>query len=441
MQRFKIWLYVILLCLFNISIGTAQTERLSGTVQVPNVVNFNGYLRIKLSGANLKNICTTPFVSVPTMFQTYPIVNGTPQGIDTANFLSTDCLSPRIPYYIEIADSNNIIQSTDNWYIPRTITGSAEIGAMQEQHFGGPITVAIPYGIIANPSVTQTIQQAPATNFNINTSSGGKAFYNGVELNTLIIPDPFSIGHLYVGGATSANGPDVVEVNGVINSTAGYKVNNSGGSPGQCLVSNGSTFIPGTCSAPFPSLFYQTMQQNSVSLPQRGALDHSGAFNVTDESAGQTLIDLRNVGTPGVYNNVASLTTNQYGQITNVTTGGTVTFTRQCNSNGCWIQYPDGTLEEWGVSTGVPTGSDANTVVVVFPTPFTTTTNLSYVAWADNCSQLPCGSGNKNPLTVTGNGTLTTSNVQLVFTGVVPTGGGGTSLNASIHAHWHAWGY
>jgi hypothetical protein len=114
---------------------------------------------------------------------------------------------------------------------------------------------------------------------------------------------------------------------------------------------------------------------------------------------------------------------------------------RTCNANGCYRIESDGTIQEWGVSSSVPTGSDANTVTVTFPYPFTSTANLSYVAWADSCATTPCDTANKNPLTISGNGSgVSTTGVVNFIAGVVPTGGGGTSLGSTIHIHWHALG-
>lgn len=98
---------------------------------------------------------------------------------------------------------------------------------------------------------------------------------------------------------------------------------------------------------------------------------------------------------------------------------------RTCNSNGCYIQYPDGTLDQWGTvfCSGV-------TCTVTFPTAFTTTTNLSFTdtpTWT---------SGN---LTSVYSG-LSTSGTTVSNFGVVPVGGGGTSYSGGATNSWHAIG-
>ncbi len=112
---------------------------------------------------------------------------------------------------------------------------------------------------------------------------------------------------------------------------------------------------------------------------------------------------------------------------------------RTCGGNGCSITFPDGTIQQWGVAGPVPTGADTNYITVTFPTSFTTTTNLSVVAWADNCASGACASV-KTPLSVYGNGGATTTSVQIYVSGVTPTGGGGDVLNNTIHIHWQAIG-
>lgn len=111
---------------------------------------------------------------------------------------------------------------------------------------------------------------------------------------------------------------------------------------------------------------------------------------------------------------------------------------RTCNSNGCYFTFPDGTIEQWGISAAASGGADTTSVVVTFPTAFTTTTNLSMTVSADNCADTCSG---KNPLVVDlVGGTLSATGVTVQFTGVVPTGGGGSSINTTVHAHWHAIG-
>ena len=93
-----------------------------------------------------------------------------------------------------------------------------------------------------------------------------------------------NVGALGVGTSTPAFPVDVE--NGYINTNLGYLVGGGAGSAGQCLVSNGSYFGPGSCGS-LPSLYYQHLQTVGSLLPQELYANFSGNFNVTD-NAGST---------------------------------------------------------------------------------------------------------------------------------------------------------
>lgn len=161
-------------------------------------------------------------------------------------------------------------------------------------------------------------------------------------------------------------------------------------------------------------------------------------FATGDFSVSGGTVSLAAKGTAGTYAYPTSMTTDADGRVTAIT-GGTAPggTPRTCNANGCYKIDQDGTIEQWGVSAAVGTGSATAAVAVPFPFPFTTTANLSFVAYADNCADTCAG---KNPISVSGNGVLTTTGTSVQFTGIVPTGGGGASLLIGVHAMWHAIG-
>lgn len=168
------------------------------------------------------------------------------------------------------------------------------------------------------------------------------------------------------------------------------------------------------CSA--TPLQYQTIQAGGTSLPQQPILNLIAG-------AGMTLNCVNNIGSTRTDCTVAA-------------TGDAATI---CNSNGCYYTKVDGTIVEWGVSSAVPTGADQNVVAVTFPLAFPSTTGLSLVATPDGCVDT-CGSSSpKNPVaTSMVQGTLSTSGVTFIATGVTPTGGGGGVLTNTIHFHWQA---
>jgi hypothetical protein len=106
-------------------------------------------------------------------------------------------------------------------------------------------------------------------------------------------------------------------------------------------------------------------------------------------------------------------------------------FTPQsCNANGCSVKLPDGTLIEWGQATGCVSSNNPCNTTVTFPTPFTTTANLSVTAscqgWA-NC--------------VATTGTPSTGAIPVTETPVVVVGGGGGNLPGTQVVPWLAIGH
>jgi hypothetical protein len=102
-----------------------------------------------------------------------------------------------------------------------------------------------------------------------------------------------------------------------------------------------------------------------------------------------------------------------------------------CNSNGCWREGADGTIEQWGTTAAFGSGSPI-TVDLTFPTPFTTIANVVVIPSLTAF----CTTGSDSGTTVVAVRTsLTTTGVQLeaeVDTSVCPSG--------SYAAQWMATG-
>ncbi len=96
----------------------------------------------------------------------------------------------------------------------------------------------------------------------------------------------FNVGALGIGTAQPAFPLDVV---GLANSSAGYLYNGSGGTAGQALVSDGTSFKPGTPTVTPPPLFYQTVETHGGALPQRGQINLLAPLQAADNAgAGRT---------------------------------------------------------------------------------------------------------------------------------------------------------
>lgn len=255
--------------------------------------------------------------------------------------------------------------------------------------------------------------------------------YNLVQINNL-------------GVGTSTPGFPVDVENGAINASGGFIYNGGAGvTSGQCLAADTDPFhtfrITVPCIGSIPTTFYQTVQANGTPVAQQPVLNFSNNFTVTP-ATGKTTVELITVGTPGTYVSPSSMTFDAFGRETSITPSSAINTT--CTGTtppwGCYRVEADGTTTEWGVSAAFATGSDQESVSITFPLAFANTNNLEFDALPDNCVDTCSGTTPKSPTTMTPTGAATTTGITLVLTGVVPTGGGGSIVSQTVHAHWHA---
>jgi hypothetical protein len=243
----------------------------------------------------------------------------------------------------------------------------------------------------------------------------------------------FNVAAVGVGTALPAWGVDVEGTGllGLINSVGGYLVNGITPTTGFCLGSDGVAYdTPIACSASF----YQTIQFNGVPVAQQPILNFLTPLTVT-AAGGKTNIGVATTGselllvTAAAAGSPGSIAVwDSFGGIT----GSTTSVNRTCNSNGCYRIELDGTIEQWGVATGCGGGTlDECNVSVVFPTSFTTTSNLSIVV-----TEVGGGANNYTA----GLGAFTTGGFQVMYGAYVLVGGTGTNLPGSQTATWFAVG-
>jgi hypothetical protein len=245
-----------------------------------NTIGMNVYIGSSSGGETLQGQTTSP---TATFTQSAPLTTGAAVPILNSTIcqvVANDAAWPIAGYNATLANA----------------AGNTVPGFPQQWQFIGPgSTYNLSDGIpLYNGRITYPVPVLTLP-YNHNAQSiSGPLSLSGYNL--------FNVGAIGVNTAIPGWGVDVEGsgLHSMINAQGGYLADGNGGTTGQCLGSNGTSFnTPVSCLASLPTLFYQNVEGNFEETTPESILNFLPPFAVTEgsgSSAGMTLVQMNTAG-------------------------------------------------------------------------------------------------------------------------------------------------
>lgn len=308
------------------------------------------------------------------------------------------------------------------------------IGGAQTNSTATPIVVAIPGAIVSNPQGNQTVTQPVGTTLSINNltvtgtfigsvpsstnilgGSAGAVPYQSSTGTTAFVASPTAASHTYFLSwqpLGSTIPPTAYDATNLINSSitsATAPLNLSAGvlSCSSCLTT--------------ATIYYQTMYNGLTLLPQEPASQFGTEFTL-GTSSGKTTVDIANSGvTAGTYTNPSSITVDQFGRTTAISSGsGGPTDYYWTSANTC------------STGTGQPVHCTTTTTLPgnMPDASYQLTCQVAVQSYSGAPPSGTCALHDNYPLPTSSGATITYDAVQ-----IMQNGGGGGVWTAYFHAH------